>query len=168
MTKDRDELYQKLAAAENYIQTLEQQNRSGVKPITPTTSYVNQQTSTELTQAQNQIRVLESERNQFRNELETARREINNFKQQQQSPSSTEQSLRIRTLESEFAQLRSSLQAATTTTPTTQVPVQNTIALQAQITQLKNQIESMKSKPTQSISQSTNVVPASSDNAKTL
>ena len=102
MTKDRDELYQKLAAAENYIQTLEQQNRSGVKPTTPTTSYVNQQTSTELTQAQNQIRVLESERNQFRNELEVARREINSLKQQQtqqqQSPSSTEQSLRIRTL----------------------------------------------------------------------
>ena len=113
-----------------------------MKPTTPTTSYVNQQTSTELTQAQNQIRVLENERNQFRNELEVARREINSFKQQQpqtqiqtpsqtqqqqQSPSSTEQSLRIRTLESEVAQLRSSLQAATTT----QVPSQNTIALQA-------------------------------------
>ena len=110
-----------------------------MKPTTPTTSYVNQQTSTELTQAQNQIRVLESERNQLRNDLETARREINSLKQQQpqissqsqsqqQSPSSTEQSLRIRTLESEVAQLRSSLQAATTTT---QVPAQNTIALQA-------------------------------------
>jgi outer membrane murein-binding lipoprotein Lpp len=106
---------------------------------TPTTSYVSQQTSTELTQAQNQIRVLESERNQFRNDLEAARKEINSLKQQQpqtpsqtqsqqQSPSSTEQSLRIRTLESEVAQLRSSLQAATTTT---QVPAQNTIALQA-------------------------------------
>jgi uncharacterized protein (DUF3084 family) len=55
---------------------LEQQNRSGVKPTTPTTSYVSQQTSTELTQAQNQIRVLESERNQLRNELEAATREI--------------------------------------------------------------------------------------------
>ena len=87
MTKDRDELYQKLAAAENYIQTLEQQNRSGVKPITPTTSYVNQQTSTELTQAQNQIRVLESERNQLRNELEAARREIDSATQEPIIPS---------------------------------------------------------------------------------
>ena len=50
---------------------------------TPTTSYVSQQTSTELTKAQNQIRVLESERNQFRNDLETARREINSLKQPQ-------------------------------------------------------------------------------------
>jgi outer membrane murein-binding lipoprotein Lpp len=145
--REKNSTFDNLVRAEKYIEELEQekvrnqtQPKQPNQPTTTPTTYVSQQTSTELTQAQNQIRVLESERNQLRNELEAARRDINSMKQQQpqqpqsqiqqqQSSSSTDQSLRIRTLESEVAQLRSSLQAATTTT--TQVPSQNITALQA-------------------------------------
>ena len=72
-------------------QTQSKQPNQTTTTTTPTTSYVSQQTSTELTKAQNQIRVLENERNQFRNDLEAARKEINSLKQQQQPQTQTQQ-----------------------------------------------------------------------------